>query len=364
MDAEKIGKFIKLLREEQKLTQEALANMVPISRQAISKWERGVGIPDSLTLIRLSEIFKVSINEILLGKRLNKDNNNEVDKLSINLLDKLKKRKKVNIVLFISIIMLLFTFLVYYFIITYKSVKIYTVTGSTSNLNIYDGMFIKTKEKVYFTLGNITNNSGKDITSLRLYYKEDGRDKEICYNTTDNMVFVDFPNYNGYLNLDNIEYIMKNMYLDIQFIDNTIETLNLNFQEDYTNDYLFYFKRDESTTDQKAKIENNITSEDIKIMAKIREKYKYEDGSYLYQDGLFNYIFYDDLKIIVIIKMDDVIREEWHYLMQDNFIIYDNHIDSYQCNSYKKDISCNMDNCNICEDKINEFYDYLLATLE
>ena len=70
MDQDKIGKFILQLRTERKLSQYQLADMVPISRQAVSKWERGESIPDSSTLVRLSDIFNVTINELLAGKRL------------------------------------------------------------------------------------------------------------------------------------------------------------------------------------------------------------------------------------------------------------------------------------------------------
>ena len=74
MNQEKIGNFIKSLRESHNMTQEELASLIPISRQAISKWERGLGIPDSSTLICLSKIFDVSINEILSGEHISSEN--------------------------------------------------------------------------------------------------------------------------------------------------------------------------------------------------------------------------------------------------------------------------------------------------
>ena len=74
MNIDKIGKFIKELREEKGLTQDELAKKIPISRQAISKWERGLAIPDAQTLLKLSEFFSVSVNEILSGEKKNKYN--------------------------------------------------------------------------------------------------------------------------------------------------------------------------------------------------------------------------------------------------------------------------------------------------
>lgn len=59
MNKERIGKYIKFLRERNNLTQEELAKKVPVSREAVSKLETGRRIPDIETLIILSNIFDV-----------------------------------------------------------------------------------------------------------------------------------------------------------------------------------------------------------------------------------------------------------------------------------------------------------------
>lgn len=46
MNQEKIGKFIAEKRKENKLTQEQLAEQLNISKNAVSKWERGINLPD------------------------------------------------------------------------------------------------------------------------------------------------------------------------------------------------------------------------------------------------------------------------------------------------------------------------------
>ena len=68
MEQNKTGKFIKELREKYKLTQQELADIIPVTREAVSKWERGISLPDSDCLVKLSTLFKVSINEILEGE--------------------------------------------------------------------------------------------------------------------------------------------------------------------------------------------------------------------------------------------------------------------------------------------------------
>ena len=69
MNAQKTGEFIKALRKESKLTQAELAEKLSCTDKAISRWETGKGLPDADMLLSLSEVFGVSINEILLGER-------------------------------------------------------------------------------------------------------------------------------------------------------------------------------------------------------------------------------------------------------------------------------------------------------
>ena len=59
-----IGQNIKDLREERKLTQEQVAESLGISFQAVSSWERDEYKPDTDKLIRLSELFDVSVSSI------------------------------------------------------------------------------------------------------------------------------------------------------------------------------------------------------------------------------------------------------------------------------------------------------------
>ena len=73
MDIEKIGKFIKELRIENGYSQNSLGEKVHVTRQAVSNWENVKSIPDSDILIELSNLFNVSINEVLLMKTIKKD---------------------------------------------------------------------------------------------------------------------------------------------------------------------------------------------------------------------------------------------------------------------------------------------------
>lgn len=68
MEPVKIGKLIRQLRNEQKLTQVQLAERMNISDKTVSKWERGLGCPDLSLLPELSQIFGVDIEKLLSGE--------------------------------------------------------------------------------------------------------------------------------------------------------------------------------------------------------------------------------------------------------------------------------------------------------
>lgn len=68
MNQEHIGKFIAKQRKIRGLTQEDLANILGITKNAVSKWERGLCLMDMSLLKPLSEILEVSVNDILAGE--------------------------------------------------------------------------------------------------------------------------------------------------------------------------------------------------------------------------------------------------------------------------------------------------------
>ncbi|RHM63110.1 helix-turn-helix transcriptional regulator [Coprobacillus sp. AF33-1AC] len=78
MDTKKIGSFLKQLRIENHLTQEQLGQQIGVTNKTISRWETGNYLPPIECLILLSDFYKISINEILSGKRVLDENIKEV----------------------------------------------------------------------------------------------------------------------------------------------------------------------------------------------------------------------------------------------------------------------------------------------
>lgn len=62
-----IGQKLQEARKARGLTQEAAAELVGVSRQTISNWERGKSLPDVLSVIRMSEAYDCSLDTLLKG---------------------------------------------------------------------------------------------------------------------------------------------------------------------------------------------------------------------------------------------------------------------------------------------------------
>ncbi len=67
------GLFIKEKRNEKGLTQKDLAEILNCTDKAVSRWETGKGFPEVSFLIPLSEALDVSVNEIILGEEIKKE---------------------------------------------------------------------------------------------------------------------------------------------------------------------------------------------------------------------------------------------------------------------------------------------------
>ena len=70
IDKEKFGAFVAQLRKEKGLMQKELAEKLYVSDKAVSKWERGLSIPDVALLVPLAEILGVTVTELLECRRI------------------------------------------------------------------------------------------------------------------------------------------------------------------------------------------------------------------------------------------------------------------------------------------------------
>lgn len=130
MDCEKIGSFIMQNRKAKKLTQKQLADKLCVTDRAVSRWERGVGTPDISLLVSLGEILGVSVNEILLGEKIDNITKEQSDKI---LIDSISMYRKNDVKKMIEKIFLIITMSVFLII----SISLFNISMIVSNLSIY-----------------------------------------------------------------------------------------------------------------------------------------------------------------------------------------------------------------------------------
>ncbi|MFI3166292.1 MAG: helix-turn-helix transcriptional regulator [Bacillota bacterium] len=187
MRIDKIGKFILMLRQEKGITQKELAEKLDVTNKAVSKWETGKGMPDSLMLIPLSNIFNVSVNELLLGERIVKEEFVPKSNQTIVSIIKIAKRNR-NIAIVGMAVLILLLFVTITLIMnmnTYGGYDYLSYYASSERAGMEaDIIFIKDKdldvyEYVYIELTCINENleithiSGTCGTAMT-YQDEDG----------------------------------------------------------------------------------------------------------------------------------------------------------------------------------------------
>lgn len=74
MDLIKIGRFIAVCRKKKNITQEQLAEKLYITDKAVSKWERGLSLPDADKMLDLCNILDINVNELLNGEKIDMQN--------------------------------------------------------------------------------------------------------------------------------------------------------------------------------------------------------------------------------------------------------------------------------------------------
>lgn len=96
MDTKKVGLFLKQLRKENNMTQEQLGEKIGVTNKTVSRWETGNYMPPVECLGMLSDIYQISINEILAGERVSNEKFVEVadDNLTIALEELQKENQK------------------------------------------------------------------------------------------------------------------------------------------------------------------------------------------------------------------------------------------------------------------------------
>lgn len=186
MDLIKIGKYIAFKRKEQDLTQKQLAEKLNMSDKSVSKWERGICLPDVSVYLELCKILDISINEFLAGEDIPKETIEQKAEENIIQITKDNKNKQKYLK---KIIRLLIVMLVVFIFIT--SIFVYKKLIQPQNYiepYLEKSTEMQTANMLSSHPGNILlfhYNSKKNYDSLTMYltqYQKGKKisDKEIC----------------------------------------------------------------------------------------------------------------------------------------------------------------------------------------
>ncbi len=346
MDPLKIGNFIKELRTENNKSQEELAKLLFIDRSVISKWESGKRTPDLKYLVKICEMFNVSLDELVYGERNNQNNQREVKNNFLNYLvsqnAKYRRTKIATLFLSLAVILIGISFLIYYFSETYNKTQVYKVYGNSDSYSIYDGILITTREKSYLKIGQVIDrfNDEQNITdNIRLIYKN--KDKEIqIYEGPSDRILLDFYGYDSIINAKNIDDLSNNLYIKIND-----EIIKLSFKNNFTNDDLMFNDKDGDLEDYN---DNN-----NEIPKRIKEEFSLDGDIYMKTNeneilSFSNFTFY-------IVNRNNNISVT--YLLTSRDFIYDDdrNGNNFAVNS-NNEITCMSDSCHDEESLYEEYY--------
>lgn len=364
MDKEKIGLFIAKLRKDKKLTQEQLAERLYVDRGTISKWERGIYIPNPEMLGILSKEFDVSVNEILAGEMKTKENSQVVDNVAIEIIkDSNKKFKKIFISFTTILTSLLLGFLLYYFFNTYNSISIYRINGAKEGLYIEEGIMIVSREKAYIKLGNIVSHSAEEIQSIRLYYLINDKEYNIFTGTDTDDLLINIFGYDELFSYDDLSFIKSDLYLEIVDSEGN-QKVKLEMQRDFSNINLFSKKKEFISTNEKNNLNNGIPSYILdNFEYNELERYYYLDDKR--KDKEINKKYLVDANVLIIDVYDNGLLEHWEYSTTSHLLSYYKMNDEMIEDSFTYDNSkneCVEGKCD--QDKVDYFSNNFLEYID
>lgn len=319
MDTSKFSKFIKELRLERGLSQEQLAEKLFVHRTTVNKWENEDIIPLNDKLISIANFFDVSIDELLNGKRNERNiDTTPTNNTLVTLIKSKSRSKKVIIFLVSGLLIVLVAFLLYYFVSTYNSVKVYRLYGENDSVRTRDGLVVMNKEKVYFRPGNFYDNKDNliSVDIIRLYYYDENSNEVILFTgSAQELIMEQQQSQETFMNLLNQH---SELYIDACY--NKICTkIKLDYFNDFTNKNIIVNNlNDESVARLSAKSNNK--DDLIKGLIKNGFKYDSEIGYYYLKEDGVEYYYLPKKNMIKITYVSISNNKIFENLYLDNYI--------------------------------------------
>lgn len=311
MNQEKIGKFISQKRKEVNLTQEDLAEKLNISKNAVSKWERGLNLPNVSIMQELCEILNITIIELLNGEETTKE---EGYLEYIKYHDK-KQKQKITIIFIILITLFILGFLFLFYLSNYNKVKGYNLSGNGQNFDYTEGFLLTSNIKYIYSFGriNIKNDQIKPIDIKNMELKVNDQIIVSGNNLQSKTIIEDFG-YNEIFTKETINNLDKWTLTITYQLNNKTQTETINLQNELIiqNNKLYYQKENPITLDNQTKKTTTTKSHDKTINHLIKKGYTQSDSI------TFHKTFKDKSKMYVTLTKNG---NRYHY-KKPNFIFY------------------------------------------
>ena len=357
-----LGKILTDLREKKGYTQKDLANKLNVSDKAVSHWETGNSLPHVDTLVRISKLFKINLQDLIIAAASTDESD---DNLVQDIIKEFTRRdenksKLIKMILVITLAVILILGVSIIFTHSYNRFKVYNVAIDSDTIYYSKGIYVETKIKDSLFLSNIRirNYVVKDTDNvvINLYYIEN--DKEYILQTYADLYNISFINYDSYIPINDLSNYIDKLYLRIKIINNKNEEKEyvgkLQFTLDFSNNKVFYNDYNKKAGSTKM---SNLSSQEIerrllangfeKISDDVLEKkinncnvhyiissnmisINCEENNYLYR---YNYKINKNILVVNIFNNNNIEVENYEYDVNNNKIIRCN-IGS--CNSYDK----------------------------
>lgn len=353
MKEEQRGYFIAKCRKEKHLSQDQLGEMIGYSRNNISKWERGLSFPrDPNVLEKLSNIFEISVEEIMYGENKTSQNNQKIiDNLINEYKSKYNENHKKKIYLICStFLLIILALLIIYFVFIRGTISVYKLTLKDDRFYMEDSMLLLSNSISTLNFNKLETNNDETIENIKFYYIDNGIEKIIFSGDNVPRFIEEDKGYSEY-NLSQLKN--GELYLSIKTNKNEYHKIPIEITRKYINNKIFSKKElqiDEENNKEKDfstykdfLLSNNFITEDNEYFEK---KVNENTSIYIYFDNIKVDMFNSKQNlygtIITKFNIDNMIHNE---------IVDGNIINTYNITS-KETVNCEEIKCNTINDYV------------
>ena len=289
MNQEKISKFIREKREENKLTQQELADKLNLSVKTISKWECERGIPDIGSIQELAKVLKVSVVDLLNGEE-SKDPKPVIEYMEYK---EKKTKKKMLITVLLSTLIVVLIILGTYFFNNFNRITMYELYGESEHFTYGTALVMDSNMKNMFLEGTIESkdvNISEDQIKYVAYYCGDDLIVGGSYHIENRDYYLEDNGYDEILDREKLNNIKKwKVLIKYEFNNETKEELiPLEVKEVMKNNKLFYKEKktigtEEPSKEEKETLENKAKKLDEYYLSKGYKKTQLDEWFYEYE---------------------------------------------------------------------------------